>query len=86
MNCGSRWEGEGRVGNKGWAVDHQPGMSVDGHSHHDHQKGEFQVSKKGWFIVQGMGNGHKGEQGGNWFTEQYSGSAVRVSLLTCTHI
>ncbi len=71
MNCGSswerrgsRWEGRGRVGSKGWAVDHQPGTSVDGHSHHDHQKGDFQVSKKGWFIVQEMGSRHKGEQRG----------------------
>jgi hypothetical protein len=46
MNCGSRWEGRGKVGSKGWAVDHRPGKSVDGHSHHDHQKGDFRVSKK----------------------------------------
>jgi hypothetical protein len=46
MNCESRWEGRGRVGSKGWAVDHQPGTSTDGHSHHVHQKGDFQVSKK----------------------------------------
>ncbi len=43
-------EEEGRE--QGWAVDHQPGMSVDGHLHHDHQKGDFQVSNKGWFISQ----------------------------------
>jgi hypothetical protein len=64
MNCGSRWDGRGRVGSKGWAVDHQPGTSVDGHSHHDHQKGDFQVSKKGWFIVQEMGSGQRGESKG----------------------
>jgi hypothetical protein len=87
MNCGSRWEKERRVGSKGWAVDHQPGTSVDGHLHHDHQKGDFQVSKKGWFVVQRRGNGHKGEQGGNWVTEQYSRSAVRVCIVaTCIHI
>ncbi len=42
------------VGSKGWAVDHQPGMSVDGHSYHDYHEGDFQVSKKekGWFITQ----------------------------------
>jgi hypothetical protein len=47
MNCRSLWEGRGRVGSKGWAVNHQPGTSVDGHSRHDHQKRDFQVSKKG---------------------------------------
>jgi hypothetical protein len=31
---------------KGWAVDHQPGRRVDGYSHHDHQKGDLQVSRK----------------------------------------
>ncbi len=64
MNCGSRWEGRGRVGSKGWAVDNQPGTSVDGHSHHDHKKGDFHVSKKGWFIVQEMGSGQRREQRG----------------------
>ncbi len=64
MNCGSRWEGRGRVGSKGWAVDHQPGTSVDGHLHHDHQKGDFQVSKKGVSLHKGTGSGQKGEQGG----------------------
>jgi hypothetical protein len=81
MNCGSRWEGEERVGSKGWAVDHEPGTSVDGHSHHDHQKGDFQVSEKGWFVVQRRGNRHKGKQGGNWLIEQYSQSAVRVCIV-----
>jgi hypothetical protein len=38
MNCGRPLRGGGRVGSKGWAVDHQPGKSVDEHSHHDHQK------------------------------------------------
>jgi hypothetical protein len=47
MNCGSRWEGRGRLGSKGWAVDHQSGTSVDRHSHHDPQKRDFHVSKKG---------------------------------------
>ncbi len=59
------FEGEGRVGSKGWVVDHQPGTSVDGHSHHDHQERDFQVSKKGWFITQRNGKraqrGAKGE-------------------------
>jgi hypothetical protein len=64
MNCGSRWEGRGRVGSKGWAVDHQPRTSVDGHLHHNHQKGDFQVSKKGCSLHKGMGSGQKGEQGG----------------------
>jgi hypothetical protein len=60
MNCGSHWEAEGRVGSKGWAVDHQPGMSVDGHSHHNHQKGDFKVSEKGWFIAQRREAGTRG--------------------------
>jgi hypothetical protein len=38
---------EGKGGSKGLAVDHQQGTSVDGQSHHDHQKGDLQVSKKG---------------------------------------
>jgi hypothetical protein len=62
MNCGSRWEGRGRVGSKWWAVDHQPGTSVDGHSHHDHQKGDFQVSKRGSYHTGQAGKrGSKGE-------------------------
>ncbi len=82
VNCGSRWVGEGKGGSKGWAVDHQPGMSVDGHSHHDQQKGDFQVSKKGVVCC-----AKKGEQGGNWLTEQYSRSAVHVRVVaTCVHI
>jgi hypothetical protein len=73
MHCGSHWEVRGRVGSKGWAVDHQPGMSVDGHSHHDHQKGDFQVSKKGWFITQRNGKRAQGEaKGKDWLTKQYS--------------
>jgi hypothetical protein len=64
LNYGSCWEGRGRVGSKGWAVDHQPRTSVDGHSHHDHQEGDFQVSKKGWFITQKNGKaGTKGSKG-----------------------
>jgi hypothetical protein len=38
---------EGKGGSKGWAVDNQPGTSVDRLLHHNHQKGDFQVSKKG---------------------------------------
>ncbi len=67
MNCGYRCEGgrEGReqgVGSRSSTRD----PSVDGHSHHDHQKGDLPVSKKGWLVVQRRGSGHKGEQGGNW--------------------
>ncbi len=53
--------GGGRVGSKEWAVDHQPGTSVDGHSHHDHQKRDFQVSKRGSYI---QGKQAKGEARG----------------------
>jgi hypothetical protein len=85
MNCGSRWEGRGRVGSKGWAVDHQPGTSLDGHLHYNHQKGDFQVSKKGWFITQRDGKQAQGEaKGGNWLTEQYSWSSVHVC--TSAHV
>jgi hypothetical protein len=49
MNYGAAGRGGGGSGSKGWAVDHQPGMSVGGHLHHDHQKRDLQVSKKGWF-------------------------------------
>ncbi len=46
---GAIGKGGGGLGSKGWAVDHQPGMRVDGNSHHDHQKRDLQVNKKGWF-------------------------------------
>jgi hypothetical protein len=65
MNCGNRWEGKGRDESKGWAVDHQPGTSVDGHSHHDHQKRDIQVSKRGGSLYKGMGSGQeRGAKGG----------------------
>jgi hypothetical protein len=70
MNCNSCWEGRGRVGNKGWAVDHQPGTSVDGYSHHDHQKGDYQVSKKGSLDTGEVGK--RGSKGKDWIAEQYS--------------
>jgi hypothetical protein len=50
-------EGEGRE--QGWAVDHQPGTSVDGNSHHDHQKRDLQVSKRGGSLYKEMGSGQK---------------------------
>jgi hypothetical protein len=64
--------GGGGLGSKGWAVDHQPGTSVDGHSHHDHQKGNLQVSKKGWFIyARGLKAGKEGSGGGDWPAKRY---------------
>jgi hypothetical protein len=45
---GTVGRGGAGLGINGWAVDHQPRTSVVGHSHHDHQKGDLQVSKKGW--------------------------------------
>jgi hypothetical protein len=63
MNCGSCWEGRGRVGSKGWAVNHQPGTSVDGHSHRDHQKGYLKVSKKGDSLHKGWEAGKGGSKG-----------------------
>jgi hypothetical protein len=70
MNCGSRWEGRGRVGSKGWAVDHQPGTSVDGHSHHNHQKMDFQVSKRGSYYTGKLGK--EGGKGKDWIAGRYS--------------
>jgi hypothetical protein len=56
--------GGGELESKGWAVDHQPGTSVDGHSHHDHQKRDLQVSQKGWFTyARGLEAGKEGSGG-----------------------
>jgi hypothetical protein len=76
MNCGSRWEGRGRVGSKGWAVDHQPGTSMDGHSHHDQQKRDFQVSKK-------SGSSHKGNGKQAQKGSKVGGSAKRTIFMKC---
>jgi hypothetical protein len=62
---GAVGRGGGELGSKGWAVDHQPGTSVDGHSHHDHQNRDLQVSQKGWFTyARGLEAGKRGKQGG----------------------
>ncbi len=62
--------GGGGLGSKGWAVDHQPRTSVDGHSHHNHQKEALQVSKKGWFIyARGLKAGKEGSRGRDWPAE-----------------
>jgi hypothetical protein len=62
---GTVGRGGGGLRSKGWAVDHQPGTSVNGHSHHNHQKRDLQVSKKGWFIyARGLEAGNRGKQGG----------------------
>ncbi len=58
------------------AVDHQPGKSVDGHSHHDHQKGDFQVSKKGGSLYEGTESGQKGSKRG--------GLASRAIFMGCS--
>jgi hypothetical protein len=49
---GNRWEEEKGMGRKGggMSVYSQPGIRVDGNSHHDTEEG-FQVSKRG---VQGI--------------------------------
>ncbi len=66
MNYGvaGRGGGGGELRSKGWAVDHQPGTSVDGHSHHDHQKRDLQVSKRGGSLMQRAESGQRGKQGG----------------------
>jgi hypothetical protein len=70
MNCGSRWEGRGRVESKEWAVDHQQGTSVDARSHNDHQKGDFQVSKRGRYYTRKLGK--EGSKRKDWIAGQYS--------------
>ncbi len=62
MNCGGplREEG-GRVRGRGKSVYHQPGASVDEHSHHKFKKGDFQVSKGVIRCVSKGGKGAKGE-------------------------
>jgi hypothetical protein len=79
MNCGSCWEGEGRVGSKGWAVDHQPGTSVDGHSHHDHQKEDFQVSEKGGSLYKEGETGTRGSKG------EFVNRAIFTKCCTCVY-
>jgi hypothetical protein len=69
----------GRVGSKGWAVDHQTGTSVDGHSHHDHQKGDFLVSKREQSTNRGVNNG--GSKGKDWITGQYLWNVVHIWTL-----
>jgi hypothetical protein len=46
VNCGEPFrEGRGRIRGKGRAVYHQPGKSVDEHSHHELQKGISKLVK-----------------------------------------
>ncbi len=59
----SAGRGGGGLGSKGWAVDHQPGTSVDGQSHHDHQKRDLQVRKGGGSFTQGVKTGKEGSRG-----------------------
>ncbi len=42
--------GEG-LGSEGWAVNHQPGTSVDGHSRHDHKIGISTKVKRGGSLM-----------------------------------
>ncbi len=61
---GTAGRGWGGLGSKGWAIDHQPRTSVDGHSQHDHQKRDLQVSKEGGgSFTQGVENGKRRKQG-----------------------
>ncbi len=87
---GAVGRGEGGLGSKGWAVDHQPGTSVDGHSHQDHQKRDLQVSKKGWFIyARGLEVGKRGKQGaGVGQQSDIHESAVRICITAhvCSHL
>ncbi len=54
-------EGEGEGREQGVGSRSPTRESVDGYSHHDHQKGDFQVSKRGSLLCKG--SGQKGEQG-----------------------
>jgi hypothetical protein len=48
-------------------------MRVDGHSHHDHQKRDLQVSKKGMVhSFKGLKMGKEEAGGRGWSKEQYS--------------
>jgi hypothetical protein len=67
---GAAGKGGGGLESKGWAVDHQPGARVDGHSHHDHQKRDLQVSKKG------LKTGKEGSRG--------EGNDIGVPSVKCT--
>ncbi len=62
---------------------------MDGHSHHDHKKRDFQVSKKGGSLHKGTGSGQKrGARGKDWLVERYSRSAVRICITAhvCMHL
>ncbi len=73
MPLGGEGEVRGRVGSKGWAVDHQPGTNVDEHSHQDYQKRDLQESKRGGSLRKGTGSGQKrGAKGEDWLAERYS--------------
>jgi hypothetical protein len=64
VNCrGQLGKERGRVRGRGKAVYHQPGTSVDEHSHHEHQKGDFQGSKEGDSLCEQEGKGCKGGMG-----------------------
>jgi hypothetical protein len=59
---------------------------VDGHSYHDYQKGDFQVSKKG-SLYSGEA-GKRGSKGKDWIAERYSWNAVRICIIAhvCSYL
>ncbi len=75
---GTAGRGGGGLGSKGWAVDHQPRKSVNGNSHHDHQKSDLQVSKKGWYLCKGL---KMGKEGSRW-----EGLANRVVFIKMLYV
>jgi hypothetical protein len=79
MNCGEPLgEGRGRIRGQGRVVYHQPGKSVDEHSHHELQKG---ISK----LVKGV---IASEQKGGMRELEMNisvGYNEHVLLLVCTH-
>jgi hypothetical protein len=61
---GTAGRGGGVLGSKGYAVDYQPRTSVDGHSYHDHQKRDLQVSNEGVVhLCEGLKTGKEGSRG-----------------------
>jgi hypothetical protein len=82
--------GRGRegLGSNGWAVDHQPRTSVDGYSHHNHQKSDLQVSQKGRLIyAMGLKVGKEGSRERDWSVCDIHERAVQyVSLHMCARI
>ncbi len=87
------WEllgGEGEGTEQGVGSRSPTGTSVDGHLHHDHQKRDLQVSKKGWFIyARGLKAGRRGKQEGGIGQQNDIHESVVCICITaheCSHL